>query len=186
VAAGQLLDDDAAAAHAHARYARALAPRLAVVREASALTAYRTGDYAGALSEFRALRRMTGDSAYLPVMADCERGLGRPEKAIALSRDPQATGLDPAGRVELAIVVSGARRDRGEAQAALAALRPLIATKTVRPWTARLWYAYAAALLDAGQAEDARTWFAAVADIDTDGDTDAGERAAEISGPFPH
>lgn len=185
VAAGQLLDDDPAAADAHARYARRLAPRLAVVREAAALTAYRTGDYATALAEFRALRRMTGDPSYLPVMADCERGLGRPERAIALGRDADTARLDPAARIELAIVISGARRDRDEPQAAVAALRPLVASKAVRPWTARLWYAYAAALADTGQLAEALSWFASVAAIDDEGETDAEQRLAELEQSEP-
>ncbi len=180
VAAGQLLDDDPKSADVHARYARHLAPRLPTVREAAAITAYRTGDYATALAELRALRRMTGDPSYLPVMADCERGLGRPERALALARDSEVGRLDPAARVELAIVVSGARRDRGEAQAAVASLRPLVASKAVRPWTARLWYAYADALTDAGQSDEAATWFGSVAEIDDDGETDALDRLAEL------
>ena len=54
--------------------------------EAAAETAYAAGRYDIALSEFRALRRMTGSSDYLPVMADCERALGRPHNAIKLAR----------------------------------------------------------------------------------------------------
>ena len=42
-----LLDEDPQRAHAHAAYARQLAPRLAVVREAAGVTAYAAGDYAG-------------------------------------------------------------------------------------------------------------------------------------------
>lgn len=180
VAAGQLVDDDPQAADRHARYARRLAPRLSAVREAVATTAYRSGDYPTALSELRALRRMTGDPGYLPVMADCERGVGRPERAIALARDPAASALDPAGQAELAIVVSGARRDRGERQAAIAALRPFVASKAVRPWTVRVWYAFADALLDAGQRAEARQWFAAAATIDDEEETDAAQRLADL------
>lgn len=181
VAAGQLLDDDAEAAAAHASYARQLAPRLAVVREAAAVTAYRTGNYADCLAELRALRRMTGDHSYLPVMADCERGLGRPERAIALSRDAAVDKLDPAAKAELAIVVSGARRDRGEAAAAVALLAPLVESRAVRPWTARLWYAYADALLDAGRRPDALRWFQAVDEIDEAEETDVEQRLADLA-----
>lgn len=43
-------------------------------------------------------------------MADCERGLERPERAIALAASPEAETLDASAKVEgLAIVVSGAR-----------------------------------------------------------------------------
>jgi tetratricopeptide (TPR) repeat protein len=181
VAAGRTIDERPETALAHAKYARGLAPRLAVVREAYGLTAYRTGDYATALAELRAVRRMTGDPSYLAVMADCERGLGRPDRALALARDPDAAKLAPADRVELAIVESGARRDRKEYDAAVVALqRPALNRRDVHDWTPRLWYAYADALLDAGRVDDARHWFEAVASIDDEGDTDAEERLAEL------
>ena len=51
-------------------------------------------------------------------MADCERGLGRPERALALAASDDAEGLEPEVRVELAMVVSGARLDLGEPEAA--------------------------------------------------------------------
>jgi tetratricopeptide (TPR) repeat protein len=181
VAAGLALDEDPERALAHARYARSLAPRLAVVREAVGVAAYRAGDYSTALSELRAVRRMTGDPSYLPVLADCERGLGRPERALALVRDPDARRLAPSERIELAIVESGARRDRGELQAAVVALQgPALRRQEVAPWTARLWYAYAAALADAGRLDEARKWFGSVAAIDEDGETDAEERLEEL------
>jgi tetratricopeptide (TPR) repeat protein len=181
VAAGRLIDDDPQAASAHTQYARNLAPRLAVVREAAGVAAYRTGDYAIALAELRVVRRMTGDPSYLPIMADCERGLGRPERALALVADPDARRLGPAERVELAIVASGARRDRGEAKAAVVALQgPDLDRADVAPWTVRLWYAYAAALVDAGRIDEARQWFESVVTIDEDDETDAEQRIAEL------
>ena len=182
VAAGLLLDDDPEAAHAHAWYARSLAPRLALVREAAGLTAYRTGDYAAALSELRAVRRMTGDPSHLPIIADAERGLGRPDRALSLARDPDVAKLDPAARVELAIVVSGARRDRGEADAAVVGLQgAALDSDELQPWTPRLWYAYAEALLAAGRRDDALRWFESVGAIDDVGETDADERVADLA-----
>lgn len=181
VAAGRLLDTDPAAARGHAWYARSLAPRLAIVREAAGITAYLDGDYATALAELRAVRRMTGDPAQLPLLADCERGLGRPDRALELGRDPDVKKLDPADRVELAIVLSGARRDRGEFDAAVVGLQgPALDDPQVQPWTARLWYAYADALLDAGRVEDARRWFESVLDVDDEQETDAAERLAAL------
>jgi tetratricopeptide (TPR) repeat protein len=177
VAAGQALDEDPQLALAHAAYARSLAPRLAVLREAHGVTAYANGDFQTALAELRAVRRMTGDPSYLPIMADCERGLGRPERAIALIRDPDVKRLAPAERVELSIVESGARRDRGELQAAVVALQgPALRRQEVQEWTVRLWYAYAAALADAGRTDEARQWFESVLGIDEDEQTDAAER----------
>jgi tetratricopeptide (TPR) repeat protein len=181
VAAGRALDEDPQRANAHATFARELAPRLAVVREAAGVTAYHCADYAAALSDLRAVRRMTGDPSYLAMMADCERGLGRPENALELTSDPAGKKLDAAGRVELSIVASGARRDMGQADAAVIALQgPALNSTAVQPWTVRLWYAYAAALLDAGRLDDARRWFTSVAAIDEESETDAEERLAEL------
>jgi tetratricopeptide (TPR) repeat protein len=181
IAAGRLIDEDPQAASAHTKYARSLAPRLAVVREAAGVAAYHTGDYATALSELRVVRRMTGDPSYLPIMADSERGLGRPERAIALAADPDVKRLAPAERVEMAIVASGARRDLGEAKAAVVALQgPDLDRSDVAPWTVRLWYAYAAALADAGRTDEARQWFESVLTIDENDETDAQERLLEL------
>ena len=181
VVAGRALDTDPQLAHSHAWYARQLAPRLAIVREAAGVTAYAVGDYAAALAELRAVRRMTGDPAGLPMMADCERGLGRPDRALALARDPDARRLEPAARIELGIVVSGARRDRGEYDAAVVALQgPALDSDQLQPWSARLWYAYADALLAAGRKAEARRWFESVAAIDDSGETDADDRLVEL------
>lgn len=181
VAAGRLLDDDPAAAHAHAAYAREVASRVAATREAAGITAYVVGDYAQALADLRAWRRMTGSGQHLPVMADCERGLGRPERAIDLARDPQAARLDPAARVELRIVESGARRDLGEADAAVVALQiPELDQDRLEPWTVRLWYGYAEALLAAERPEEALMWFRSVAALDQVDETDAADRVAEL------
>ena len=184
VAAGLLLDDDPERAHQHATYARSLAPRLALVREAAGLTAYSIGDYAAALAELRAVRRMTGDPSHLPILADCERGLGRPDRALAYAKEPDVAKLDPAARVELAIVVSGARRDRGENDAAVVTLQgTALNSDQQQPWSARLWYAYADALLAAGRRDEALRWFESAAAIDDEGETDADDRVAELHAP---
>jgi tetratricopeptide (TPR) repeat protein len=182
VMAGRLLDEDPEAAYAHAVAARNRAGRVAAVREAAGLAAYAIERYAEALAELRAARRMSGDQSLLPLMADCERGLGRPERALALAGSPDAAKLDAAGRIELLIVASGARRDLGQPEAALlllqgAELRP----GRRRPWSARLFYAYAEALLAAGRRDEALTWFGHAADADDEDETDADERLVELS-----
>jgi hypothetical protein len=181
VAAGHLLDTEPERAHAHAAYAKRLASRVAAVREAAGITAYRVGRYADALADLRAARRMTGRPDHLPVMADCERGLARPERALALARDPQVDLLAPAEAAELRIVVSGARRDLGEYGAAVAVFDDEdIHPRSAAPWTVRVWYAYAEALLAAGRREQARRYFAAATQIDEEGETDAAERLADL------
>ncbi|MFI7467595.1 hypothetical protein [Nonomuraea sp. NPDC049646] len=179
-----LEEDDPDKAHEHTKVARRFAARIGVVREAAGIVAYRAGHFSEALSDLRAARRMTGSDAYLPVMADCERGLGRPERAIDLVRSPEAERLDRAGRIELTIVESGARRDLGQQDAAVITLQrlPELRDPQPKPWSARLAFAYADALADAGHQEAATDWFARAMAFDEDGETDAAERYAELTG----
>ncbi len=183
VMTGRLLDDDPVQALAHARAARAMAGRIGVVREACGLAAYAAGEWTEALADLRAARRITGHAGHLAVLADCERALGRPERALALADDPDVRSLDQQERVELVIVLSGARRDLRQADAAVLLLQePARRTSPARPWAARLWYAYADALLVAGRTDEARTWFEKAAGVDVDGSTDAGDRLLELDG----
>lgn len=182
VAAGSLVDSDPEAALAHVRYARDQAPRIAAVREAAGIVAYQAGEWAEAVRDLRACRRITGDSSHLPLIADCERALGRPERAISLATSPEATDLPRQVQAELAIVHSGARRDLQEVDGALLILERFgLDRQQVRPWSARLWYAYADALLDAGRREEALDWFRAAAQQDQSGETDASERIAGLT-----
>ena len=99
--------DDLESAEAHAETAVRRAGRVPAAREALGLVAYRKGEWARALSEFRTARRLSGSSHMLPLMVDCERGLGRPERALELAMSPEAKTLAVEERVELAIVISG-------------------------------------------------------------------------------
>jgi tetratricopeptide (TPR) repeat protein len=180
-AAITLFDDDPEAAYQHALAARKRAGRLGGVREVMGLAAYLVGKYDEALSELRAARRITGRPDFLPLIADAERGLGRPERALAVGNEPDAKRLDKAGEIELRIVLAGARRDLGQPAAAVALLRGKdLDPPTIEPWTVRLWYAYADALLDAGRRDEARRYFEAVASADDDGETDASERLGQL------
>lgn len=122
------MNGDPELAYRHAQVALARGGRVDVVREAAALTAYATGRYAEALREFRTLRRLAGTTVFLPQMADCERGLGRPERAIALAKEAEDLELDVLTRVELDIVTAGARHDLGQSEVALLALSRLHTT----------------------------------------------------------
>ena len=183
VASGRCLDDEPELAYQHARVARRLAARLGGVREAVAITAYLAEHYDEALTEFRAVRRMTGNHEVLAMMADCERALGRPEKALALSREPIVLQLEEATQIEMLIVAAGARRDMGQTAAAIQTLEvPELNKRTRADWLPRLRYAYADALAEAGRDEDALVWFHRAAGSDQDGSTGAAERAAELEG----
>ncbi len=194
VVAGELIDTDPELAYAHAEAARRRAARLPVVREATAETAYAAGHYDVALSEFRTLRRMTGGAEYVPVMADCERALGRPQAALKLVREVAQVDLDPALRAELTIVAAGARRDLGQQAEALRMLQQAVtgprsgkqSTSQLpgpqRQAQARLRYAYADALLAGGEQVPARRWFASAASLDPEQLTDAAQRVDDLDG----
>ncbi|MFD8705743.1 tetratricopeptide repeat protein [Kitasatospora sp. NPDC059648] len=183
VMVARLLDGEPEEAYQYSRVALRLASRVAAVREAAGFASYMTQRYSEALTEFRAARRMTGRADLWPVMADCERGLGRPERALAMAGEPEVKQLDKAGQVEMRLVAAGARSDMEQFDAAVVTLQsPELASSAVHPWTARLRYAYAEALIAAGRGDEARDWFAKAAEADTDGSTNASERLAEIDG----
>ena len=180
--ATDLLYDDPKLALQHARAAKNRAGRVGVVRETNGVVAYHAGEWKEALSELRAARRISGGPGLLAVMADAERGLGRPEKALELGRSPEARELDEDGQIELAIVLAGARHDLGQHESAVAQLQrlnPSLDSQGLEQ--ARLSYAYADALLATGKKAEAKRWFEHVAKIDVDGMTDASERVSELS-----
>jgi tetratricopeptide (TPR) repeat protein len=177
-----LLDHDPTAALAHAMVARRLAARLASVREAVGLAAYHSGEWSTAVAELRAYHRLTGRQTHLAVIADCERAQGRPERAIDMYRAADLGKLEPAEAIELLIVAAGARADLGQIDAAVAMLQvPQLADGNL-PWAARLRYAFAEALLNAGRRDEAREWFARAAEADEDLATDAAERLLVLDG----
>ncbi|MFD9607718.1 tetratricopeptide repeat protein [Streptomyces sp. NBC_01224] len=183
VMVARLIDEDPEQAYAYSRIALRLASRVAAVREAAGFAAYATQKYSEALAEFRAAKRMTGSVELWPVMADCERGLGRPERAMAMAGEPEVQKLDKAGQVEMRLVAAGARRDMGQIDAAIVTLQSSeLASNAVHPWTPRLRYAYADALLAAGREDEAREWFGKALEADKDGATDASDRLAELDG----
>ena len=172
--------EDPERAYQYAQEARRLAARVGIVRETSGVAAYRAGRWTDALAELRAARRLTGRSSYLPLMADSERALGRLDRALAVINDP-GDGLDRATEIELRIVESGVRRDQGLPDAAVVALQvPELTDGRTRPWSARLFYAYADALLEAGRDHDARAWFGRSAAVDAADETDAAERCEDL------
>jgi len=181
-AAARVFEADPELAYQHSSEATRIASRVGAVREAAGLTAYATGRWAQARSELRAARRLSGSDEFLPMIADCERGLGNPERALDLAGSPEAARLDKATTVELRIVASGARRDLGQLDAAVVTLQCPELRDESKPWSARLRYAYADALLAAGRTSDAVEWFERAAHADLDGETEAQERLDELSG----
>ncbi len=181
VAAGRYLDEEPALALEHALAARRLASRIGVVREAVGLAAYHAGEWQTAVSELRTYHRMSGKQTHLAVLADCERALGRPERAIDLYRTVERRSASTSEAIELLIVAAGARADMGQNDASVAMLQVRELTADA-PWVGRLRYAYADALLSVGRRDEARDWFARAVDADPEGETDAAERLLDLDG----
>jgi tetratricopeptide (TPR) repeat protein len=177
------LASDPEQAYRYAQAARRIAARIGVVREVNGITAYHTGRWAEALAELRAARRLTGRDEYLPLMADSERALGRLDSALELVHSDDARRLPRAAQIELRIVESGIRRDQGLADAAVLVLQvPELTDGRLRPWSARLFYAYGDALLAAGRPEAAREAFSRAVVADEEEETDALSRLDELDG----
>jgi tetratricopeptide (TPR) repeat protein len=176
-------NEDFALAAEHVGAAKRRAGRSSVVREAAGIVAYQSGNFAEALTDLRAVRRMTGSNALLPLIADCERGLGKPQKALDTIKAVANSKLSPELRSELLIVSAGARADMGKIDAAIVTLQVPELTK-LQPGTprARLQYAYADLLLTAGRLNEAWEWMERAAGSDIDGETDAAERCEEFAG----
>jgi tetratricopeptide (TPR) repeat protein len=174
------MDVDPELAHKHAVAAAHHAGRLAVVRETAGYAADRAGHFEIALKELRAANRISGDVSMWPVMADCERGLGNPLKALNLAGSAEVKRLEKAEEIEMRIVASGARRDLKEFDAAVVTLQCKELKNETDEWALRLRYAYADALDAANRKEEAREWFTKCAELDIDENTDAQERAEKL------
>ena len=157
--AARVIDEDPELAHQHALAASRSAGRVGVVRETVAITAYAVGDFALALRELRTHRRITGSDDQLPLIVDSERGVGRPDRALEEGRAVDRSTLSVPVRVQLAIAMSGARLDLGQADRALQELEiPEADPDRAFEWSPALFSARAAVLEELGRADEAEEW----------------------------
>ena len=129
LAAYTLEADDPQAAIAHAKWAAKQASRVDIARETLAMVAYRQGDYKLALREFQTAFRMNGYLDYLPFMADCERGLDKPKKAIEIALSDNAKRLTGEAKAEMFLVYAGALNDMGMVDQAIEVVSKLVHAK---------------------------------------------------------
>jgi tetratricopeptide (TPR) repeat protein len=163
---------DAAAAFDEQDYERATqplleaktkAPRSVYVRELLGLAYYHLGKWREAARELAAYRRMSDRRDRDPEYADCERALGRPEKAVEILADITAQDVDESVLTEGLIVAAGALSDLERHEEAVDTLeRGPLRPKSVEPHHLRLWYALADALEAAGRRSDSRAWWDAI------------------------
>ena len=154
-----LAEQDPELAHRHAQAAASRAGRIPVVRETVGITAYFVEDWALSLRELLAHRRMTNSNDHVPMMIDCERGLGRPQRGLEMGRTVDRTALSADVRVSLAIAMSGARLDLGQNETALVELEiKELNPNSVFDYSPRLFWAYADTLEVLGREADAAKW----------------------------
>jgi hypothetical protein len=154
-----LAEQDPELAHRHAQAAASRAGRIPVVRETVGITAYFVEDWALSLRELLAHRRMTNSNDHVPMMIDCERGLGRPQRGLELGQIIDRASLSADVRVSLAIAMSGARLDLEQNEMALVELEiKELNPNSVFDYSPRLFWAYADTLEVLGREADAAKW----------------------------
>lgn len=157
-------------------WAKSVAPRSSVLREALGVARYLSGDFAGAHSELLAYRRLSGRNDQNHLLADCARAAGRHDKVAeyVAEMDPAADGRDRVA--EGLIVLAGDRADRGDLRGALAALeRAEEPAEGVEAHHVRVWYAAADIAERMGDQDRAREYLEAIVAVDPDF-LDAAER----------
>jgi tetratricopeptide (TPR) repeat protein len=164
-------------------WAKALAPRSVMVREALGVARYHAGQFAEAHAELAAYRRLSGRQDQNHVLADCARAAGRHDKVVEyVNAMLAADGVHAERIAEGLIVQAGDRADRGDLRGALAVLeRAGLDPDEVEPWHPRLWYAAGDVAARMGDVETARDYFEAITAV-TDEFLDVEERLAALDG----
>jgi tetratricopeptide (TPR) repeat protein len=179
----ELLDrDDPKAAAAEAEKAKRLAPRSAAVREVLGLAYYGLERWQDALTELKAYKRFSGRPDQNHLIADCLRGLGRPQEAVPLAEEAlRAGGVPNEAKAEAVIVAASALADQGRFAEALAFLgRARTRDDVAEDYTLRLWYVKGDILERAGRRSEAAAEFRRIVRHDASA-FDAAERLAGLS-----
>lgn len=182
VAASLNLEDDPELAHQHALAAKTgSATRIAAVREVVGVTAYGVGNWSLALSELQAAKRISGQIQLLPLIADCYRALGKPEKAIEILQSKEAGKLMVEEFCELLLVAAGSRKDQGNLDAAMSLLKNKVMTSGTPQFSAaRLRFFYAELALQKGDKTLALEWFNRSSELDPENELGSKEIIQEI------
>ena len=181
-AAGAFAEEDYPKAIRLGEQAKHMALRSTSARELLGLAYYRAGRWQEAARELSAFKRISGTTDQNPVLADCYRAIGKPQRAVELCDEIDESSSSPAVVYEGAIVAAGALADMNRLDEAIRRLermdlRPAVA----EPHHVRLWYMLADLLERRGRYTQAKEWFSAAAAVDPDL-TDAPDRAARLRG----
>jgi tetratricopeptide (TPR) repeat protein len=172
---------DARGAASEAQKAKELASRSSAVREVLGMALYRQERWHEALSELQAYRRMSGRADQNHLIADCERGVGRPDRAVPLAEEALAArGVPLEAKAEAVIVAASALADMRRFDQALALLRRVRTRDDVAgSEVLRVWYVIADILEKAGRGAEAAQQFRKIMRHDP-GAFDVAERLAEL------
>ena len=158
-AAAFYADIDPARALQHTLAAKNRAARLAVVRESVGVMAYVNQDFDLALTELRAAQRISGSNDQIALIIDCLRAKDKTTEALKIARDIDRSKLPREARIDLAIVISGIRLDRGEPDRAYAELQiPELDPTDATQESVQLFEANAEVLDELGRVEEAKKW----------------------------
>jgi glycerol-1-phosphatase len=116
-------EEDPQAAVRAARAAKRSAPRAASVRELLGIALYQAGEFREARTELAAAQRISGRGDLAAMLADAERALGHPERAVALFERSDRARMEPDTAAELLLVAASAYGDLGHPAAGVALIR---------------------------------------------------------------
>jgi tetratricopeptide (TPR) repeat protein len=144
------------------------------------LILYRLGRWRSAAKELREFHALSGSYDQHPVIADCERAMGRHDRVRVLWDEIRRAGVDREVLVEGRLVMAGTLADEGNFEEAIELLR-LEGKLRRNPDLAHLrqWYALADLYERAGDLSRARELFARIAQVAPDV-LDAPERLAAL------
>ena len=145
----QFADERFRAAVENLKQVKALAPRSSLARELLGLSYYYLEDWAPALQELRAYRRLAGETLHMPVELDCLRALKRHadvDKTYELFRE---LGGDRDTEREVAVVYASHLLDMGRVAEAWRAIKPGRLTTPAAEAETRRWFVAARVALAA-------------------------------------
>ena len=152
------LETDPERAYWHGQSASHRAGRLAIVRERAGIAAVKHGKFDVALRELKAAHRMSANPSILPYLAECERALGNPRKALEIAGSIATNKLTDVEQVELRITSAACRIELGQMDAAVVTLTCKELNLADAPWGDRLRSAYSAALIAANRGNETLPW----------------------------
>ena len=155
-------DERFRAAVDHLTQVKALAPRAALARELLGLSSYYLENWAPALQELRAYRRLTGETIHMPVEIDCLRALKRNadvDKTYELFRE---LGGDKDTEREAAVVYASHLLDMGRVAEAWRVIKPGRLVSPASESEVRRWYVAARVALAANDKAAAQKFITAI------------------------